>query len=200
MYTWGRLPKGAYRDVEVTASYEPAIGEIVYFEVGHSVTLGIGLKFALSGEERDKKVAEFEKRYANKYIYKIIKEGHSPFWVETEAQNVNVVFAGIYSKLTCMMVIRCAWRVEHASPFAISIAVGWAVVVLAAIVAAYLTAPYWGPIFWRLAGYDPGEAPPSPPPPPGLEELMWIVIAIAILIAIVYILPYIAPKKRRRRK
>jgi len=163
---------------------EALVGQIIEVQVHYSCLIDRYIDIP------HKTVADVEREYAEKYWAKVVEERHEPLYVKTWVYNVYRRQYREWTEVYGVVAIQAVWKVLHASPFTLTIAVTWAVVVLAIIVVAYLTSPYWGPLFWIWAGYKPGEAPPATAPP-GMEWIFYLLIAIGVIAALPTILSLI---------
>jgi hypothetical protein len=171
---------------------EVSAGDIIEMQVHYSCLIDLYIATP------HKTVADVEREYAERYWAKVVEEGHQPLYVKTWVYNVESRQFREWTEVRGVVAIQAVWKALHASPLAITIAVTWAVVVLAIIVVAYLTSPYWGPLFWRWAGYKPGEAPPSPSAAPGLEWVVYILIGLGIIAVLPTILSYIRAREKAK--
>ena len=190
MYQLGEEITPTLRTPEPAIGSELKVGDITETIVAQKCVLkdlwGIG--FDPNVPIDPELLSGIERGYVEGMWTKIVSEGHTPLFIR--GWITDATYANHYSpRIDGVVWIQCIWKCEHSSPFAISITVSWAVTILAAIIVLYLTSPYWGPIFWRWAGYEPGEVPPAPSPAPGLELVVYAVIAIVIGAGVIVVAP-----------
>ena len=181
-----------YKEKEISGSTELEVGHVYEVEVSHEVNLvefEVGQYTMLECKQRAyARSLEIELKTSHRLWDKIHAQGHKPIGVEV---TVNDIEMRIGAMVVARAVIheRFQFQALHASPIAISITVTWTAVILVGLIVAWLTSPYWGPLFWRIAGYDPGEIPPTPPIIPGLDEgATSAIIIVIVLIALIFLL------------
>jgi len=188
MYEKG-TPISPVKRVPVAQDTEVSVGDIIEMQVHYSCLIDRYI------DTPHKTIDDVEREYAERYWNKVVEEGHEPLYIKTWVYNVEIRQFREWTEVRGVVAIQVVWRALHASPFTVTIAVSWAVVVLAVIVVAYLTSPYWGPLFWRWAGYQPGEVPP-PAAPPGLGWVVYILVGLGIIAVSPSIITYILEKRR----
>lgn len=147
MYEWGIPPPELVE--QLSPDYVLQVGDTVYVEREDEC------EFPWIPFEK------FEVDYGNALWNKIRNEGQTPLYVFADI--VNVVVPPYTPGPYPVVIVRTKYavRIEQTLTLA-SLVIDWGLIILLAFVLAIITSPYWGPLFWRVAGYPPGVAPPAP--------------------------------------